>query len=171
MAGTPMIFLTGMPAAGKTYWGQQIATEYNMGFIDLDDYVVMEEKASVRALFAQYGEQGFRSLENKYLKQIIKQCETPTIVACGGGTPCFLDNITLMKEAGIIIYLDVEVDVLLAHLAVSDVIRPMLSNRGDLSVYLKDLLVKRQGFYDQAHYILHTKDISLTTFGKIINHV
>ena len=163
-----LIFLTGMPAAGKTYWGLEIAKEYQMQFVDLDYFITGQEQASMRALFAQYGELGFRERERKHLEKVIKSATGTTVVACGGGTPCFANNMQLMKDAGTVIYLEAAVNTLLFNLNTSDEERPMLNNRGDLGVYLKDLLQKRKEFYEQAHYILHTKNISLTTFGKII---
>ena len=165
-----LIFLIGMPAVGKTYWGNKIALEYKMPFIDLDVFIAEQEKASISALFAMYGENGFREREQKYLKKIITTF-TATIVACGGGTPCFGDNMELMKQAGTVIFLQADIPGLLDNLKNSDELRPLLNNRGDMSVYLQDLLDKRKKFYEQAHHIFQTKDISLTTFAKIISHV
>jgi shikimate kinase len=163
------IFLTGMPAAGKTYWGQKISEKYQLDFTDLDAYISLEEKASIPALFAQYGENGFREKENKALKKLIKQTANPSIVACGGGTPCFYDNMSIMKQAGIVIYLLADIPWLMNNISSSDEIRPLLKGRGDVSVYLADLLKKRKPFYEQANYILPTKDISLLTFNEIIS--
>jgi len=165
-----LIFLVGMPAAGKTYWGNKIALEYKMPFTDLDVFIAEQERASISALFAMYGENGFREREQKYLKKIIATF-TATIVACGGGTPCYSDNIELMKQAGTVIYLQVDVPGLLNNLKKSDEVRPLLNNRGDMSVYLQDMLDKRKKFYEQAHHIFQAKGISLSTFGKILSHV
>lgn len=164
-----MIFLAGMPAAGKTYWGNKIAQKYQLPFIDLDIYIAEQESASISALFAKYGENGFRERENKYLKKIIHKATVNNIIACGGGTPCFNDNIRLMKEAGIVIYLQADINYLLKNLKDSEEIRPLLNNRGDLSVYLAEMLKKRKSFYEQANYILPAKDISLITFDEIIS--
>jgi shikimate kinase len=163
------IFLTGMPGSGKTYWGEKIAKAFNLDFIDLDTFIVQEEKASIPALFAQYGENGFRERENKYLKKIIKMTTSPTIIASGGGTPCFYDNTTLMKNAGTVVYLQANIAWLVHNITSSDAIRPLLKGRGDVSAYLDDLLKKRKPFYEQAQYILPAKDISLLTFDQIIS--
>ena len=167
--GVHMIFLTGMPAAGKTYWASQIAEAHALQFLDLDVHVAEQEKASIQALFAMYGENGFREREQKHLKQIIRIATTNTIVACGGGTPCFGDNMQLMKQAGTVIYLQAEIPELLAYLKDADQVRPLLVNRGDLAVYLADMLKKRKKYYEEANHILHTKDISIATFGEIIS--
>ena len=166
-----LIFLIGMPAAGKTYWGERIAKKYGLDFIDLDVFISGQEQASVQALFAMYGENGFREREQKYLKKLINTVSEKTVVACGGGTPCFGDNMQQLLNSGVVIYLDAEIKELLEHLKESDETRPLLNNRGDISVYLTDMLKKRAKFYEQAQYILHTKDISLTTFAKILENV
>ena len=167
---TSNIFLVGMPAVGKTYWGEKIAAAYNLPFVDLDVFIAEQEQASVSALFATYGEKGFREREEKHLKKMIKTAVPVTIIACGGGTPCFGDNMKLMKEAGTVIYLQADTALLLKHLETATEARPLLNNRGDLGTYLADMLEKRRSFYEQAHFILQTTDISLSTFEQIINH-
>ncbi len=166
-----LIFLIGMPAVGKTYWGNKIADEYKLPFIDLDVFIAEQEKASIAALFAMYGENGFREREQKYLKKVITTTGELTIISCGGGTPSYADNMELMKQSGVVIYLQSHIAWLLENIKKSNEIRPLLNNRGDLAVYLKEMLDKRKKFYDQAHHILQTQDISLTTFAKIIDHV
>jgi len=169
MADTRIIFLIGMPAVGKSFWGDKIARAYPLTFIDLDVYIADQENASVSALFAKYGENGFREREQKYLNKIIATTASDLIVACGGGTPCFADNLQIMKKAGKVIYLQAETAYLLENLKSSDELRPLLNGRGDMTIYLDTLLQKRKNIYEQAHYILHTKDISLITFDEIIS--
>jgi shikimate kinase len=91
------------------------------------------------------------------------------VVACGGGTPCFLDNMLLMKEAGTVIYLQADVADLIVNLNTSREMRPLLKGKGDMAAYLEGMLQKRKAIYEQAHYILQTKDISITTFAEIIS--
>lgn len=166
-----LVFLIGMPAAGKTYWGNRIADEFKRKFIDLDDYVTEQEKASVQALFAMYGENGFREREQKHLLKAISTITTDTIFACGGGTPCFGDNVEVLKKAGVIVYLQADVSLLLENLKKDDKQRPLLNNRGDLQTYLENILAKRKKFYEQAHHTLPVKDISISNFAKILAHV
>jgi shikimate kinase len=163
------LFLTGMPAAGKTYWGEKIAQAYHLQFIDLDIFIEQHEKASIPALFAQYGEKGFRERESFHLRNIIDTSVTTTIVACGGGTPCFDDNMALMKKSGVVVYLKAGIDLILEHLKNSPEVRPLLSGRKNIPDFLTDLLQKRSAIYEQSHYILQVKDISLATFDKIIS--
>ncbi len=164
-----LIFFIGMPAAGKTFWGEKIAAAHHILFIDLDLFVAEQEKASIPALFAQYGENGFREREHKHLKKLIDSIATDAVVACGGGTPCFNENMELMKSAGTVIYLNADIPYLVHNISNSEEIRPLLKGRGDMSIYLEGLLKKRKHFYEQAHHILQTKDISLITFDEIIS--
>ena len=158
------IFLVGMPAVGKTYWGEKIAARYKLPFVDLDIFIAEQEQASVSALFAMYGEKGFREREEKQLKKLIKTAVPGTIVACGGGTPCFGENMRLMKDAGIVVYLQADISLLLQHLATETEKRPLLNNRGDLGTYLADMLTKRKSFYEQAHFILHISEDNQINF-------
>ena len=164
-----IIFLIGMPAVGKSYWGEKIAQAYPLQFIDLDLFIAQQERASIPALFASYGEGGFREREEKYLKQLIQSIKEDTIIASGGGTPCFADNMSLMKASGTVIYLHADTPYLLNNIKNSHEIRPLLNGRGDTATYLDTLLQKRKKIYDQAHHILQTKDISLITFDQIIS--
>ncbi len=163
-----IVFLIGMPAAGKTYWGQKIAAAYDLPFIDLDKYISQHEQASIPALFAQYGEKGFREREHKYLNQLIKNTLDATVVACGGGAPCHSGNLEIMKNAGEVVYLETPIATIEENLKQSDEIRPLLRGRANLTAYLEDLLFKRFNYYMQAHHILPTKDIAVSTFAQII---
>jgi shikimate kinase len=163
-----LLFLIGMPAAGKTFWGREIAGAHGWQFIDLDEYVAKREKASVPALFAQYGEAGFREREAQGLQQLLVNSSGSVVVACGGGTPCYKDNMQHMKDAGTVVYLQAGIPYLLRNLENSTEVRPLLKGRASLDVYLADLLAKRKKIYEQAHYILDAEALSLPTFAEII---
>lgn len=169
MESVTRIFLTGMPGAGKTFWGEKVATAYQMHFTDLDQYISEKEHADIPTLFARYEESGFRELEHKYLEEIIDTAAAPTIVACGGGTPCFLNNMDLMKRSGCVVYLQCGTDTLVRHIQHGNDSRPLLRNKPDLNAYLTGLLKMRERFYLEADHILHIKDISLATFEQIIS--
>ena len=168
MPGNIIIFLVGMPGVGKTYWGNKIYEGYDLEFKDLDVYVARKESASIAALFATYGESGFRERERRCLEQIIKETTEPTVIACGGGTPAYSDNMKIMKDAGTVVYLRADIGTLVQQLSESTEVRPLLRGRGDMATYLEGLLSKRKINYEQAHHILDTKFISLATFGEII---
>src|ERR1044071_7039986 len=120
-----LVFLTGMPAAGKSYWGKRIADVYCLPFIDLDAFIEQEEKQTITEIFELEGEQGFRAKEAGALKKIISKNSTG-IVACGGGTVVHEGNIATMRAAGCIVYLEAEIETLAARLQDEAGRRPLL---------------------------------------------
>ena len=164
-----LFFLTGMPAAGKTYWGKHIADNLSLRFIDLDAYIESQEGATLPEIFENFGESGFREIEHALLDHLIQSAEGDTVIACGGGTPCFHNNMSMIKQSGKVIYLDVPVQELAGNLAKSPTQRPLLHKTKDVATQLKDMLQHRKHVYEQAHYILPAENISLTTFAEIIS--
>ncbi len=161
-------FLIGMPGAGKTYWGERIAAHYQIEFIDLDRQIETIAGKSVADIFNADGEEKFRQLEHEALQTIIAGHRTVTVVSCGGGTPFYFNNLELMKQSGVVIYLKSEIRQLIKNLDENTVIRPLLAQTNDLAATLTTLLRQRQAVYEQAHHILPTGNISLTTFAQII---
>jgi len=163
-----MIFLIGMPGAGKSYWAEKIALIYNTSLIDLDKLIEQKEGQSISSIFNTQGEAYFRERETTILKEIIDSNNANAIIACGGGTPCFVDNLMQMKKAGIIIYLRSSVDLLVSRLKNEIENRPLLQDT-NMKTYLQQLLNMRKHIYEQADYILDAENISLSTFDKIIS--
>lgn len=163
-----IIFLVGMPGAGKSYWAEKISTAYNLSLVDLDKRIEGREGQTIKNIFRSKGEAYFRNLETTLLLELVADKQNDVIVACGGGTPCFADNLKNMQQAGNIVYLRANIESLLKRLENEVLHRPLLQ-KGDLRSYLQDLLNKRKPIYEQAHYILDTETISLSTFDKIIS--
>lgn len=164
-------FLVGMPGSGKSYWGQQVAALYNSPFADLDTLISTGENMSIPQIFAVYGEAVFREGERHYLLRAIETMESRAVIACGGGTPCFYDNMQQMKIAGTVIYLEADPDYLYKNILQGIESRPLLERSQTIIEQLEEMLASRRPFYEQAHYILQAKDITLATFDKIFNHV
>ncbi len=164
-----LLFLIGMPGAGKSYWGRQIAQNLVMPFNDLDKYIIQQEQSSIADLFKNHGEQWFRQKEHDYLEKLIMLSKPNTVIACGGGTPCFHNNMDLMNKAGVTIYIKANPESLLHNMKHSLALRPLLNEKDDVKGYLTKLLAYRQPFYEQARYILQTEDISIANFEKIIS--
>jgi shikimate kinase len=163
-----LIFLVGMPAVGKTTGGSKMAQRHELAFVDMDTEIEREAGKTIAEIFTERGEEGFRQMEHEQLKKIITTATGNTLVACGGGTPCFHGNMQLLKEAGTVIYLQADVAHLLDNLIGTDAARPLLNRLDDLALYLSQTLEQRKSFYEQAHHILPIKDISLATFDEII---
>lgn len=162
-----LIFLVGMPAAGKTYWGRLISRAYNWDFIDMDEYLEKTYQQSIPDIFEKEGETSFRKKEQFILREIISAATVNTIVASGGGTVAFFNNLHDMKAAGCVVYLQAETKLLLSRIEESRG-RPIFENETGLKQKIETLLQERLAFFEQADHIIPVRNISVLTFEKII---
>lgn len=165
------LFLIGMPYAGKSYWGKLLAGHYGVPFTDLDNLIERTSGRTISDIFSQSGEDTFRALEHQCLKDLLTMATAPLVVACGGGTPCFFNNMDLMKQTGTVVWLNASIPYLLKNAASATTVRPLLAQNEDPAARLEQLLSTRKEYYSRAHHILQVEDISLTTFDKILSHV
>jgi shikimate kinase len=89
--------------SGKSYWGKKWAAINHMSFVDLDELIEKKSGKSIADIFETLGEEHFRKLEAETLRSCAQMEDT--IVACGGGTPCFYENMHWMNDHGITIHL------------------------------------------------------------------
>ena len=149
--GSGHLSLVGLPGAGKTTLGRQLAAHFNRPFLDLDAAIEALTGRSVREIFAAEGETHFRSLEATVLREALRHPGPPLVLATGGGTPCFHNNMALLNDAGPTLWLDVPVDVLAARLPPSEVAkRPLVAAAGGAEAWLRETLARRMMFYAQA---------------------
>jgi shikimate kinase len=158
-----------MPGVGKSYWGGNLAHHLKVPFADLDAVIRTEQHKTIGEIFKEVGEDGFRKIEQATLRSTIDSLPDGGIISCGGGTPCFFDNMQQMKAAGVVIYMAADAQYLSQNLERSTDYRPLLYKENALQQQLGELLSVRESFYKQAHHILLVKDISLATFDKILN--
>ena len=122
------VFLIGLPASGKTTIGLELSSILDLAFIDLDREVEREEGMSIQRIFEEHSEDHFRKTETGILK---KYCDGPSefVMATGGGTPCFFDNIDMMNRAGKSVFLDVPVPILAQRMKLTTLsIRPLFAH-------------------------------------------
>jgi len=147
------VFLIGLPGSGKSYWAKILSAACNIPSIDLDEEIEKLAKKSIDYIFKEAGEQQFRMLEQQALKLI---CASPNsfILACGGGTPCFHDNLETINKSGISIYLKSSSKQIISHLRTQNETekRPLLKE-GSLEVKLEKLLNDRSAYYEKANHI------------------
>lgn len=146
------IFLIGYMGAGKTTLGRAFAREMNLSFIDLDWYIEERYHKTVRQVFEERGESGFRELEKKMLHEAAEFEDV--VIATGGGTPCFFDNIDYMNSYGDTVFMDVDIKVLFRRLKIAKQQRPLLAEKTDeeLKELIGTALEKRLPFYLKAKY-------------------
>lgn len=149
------IFLLGPMGSGKSWLGIRLAERLNVTFIDLDQQIEQGEAATIAEIFERSGEAGFRELEHVYLRRL--EGMAAAVVATGGGTPCFFDNMEWMNARGITIYLKTPPDILLSRLLPAQDTRPLLRGLSgqDLEAWLEKMLQQREPFYRKAHITLH----------------
>lgn len=152
------IVFIGYMGAGKTTIGHALAKELGMRFYDLDWYIEMRFRKTVAQLFEERGEEGFREIERNMLHEVAEF--ENVIVSCGGGTPCFFDNMDYMNSLCETIYLKASAEVLAAHLRMGKVVRPLILGKTDeeLTDYIRQMLVQREPFYLKAKHVF---DVSL----------
>ena len=152
------IILIGYMAAGKTTIGKALSKELGITFYDLDWYIENRMRKTVSEIFAERGEEGFRKIEYNMLHEVAEFEDV--IISCGGGTPCFFDNMDYLNQQGQVVYLKAEPEVLYKHLLMAKVERPLLKGKSkeELLTFIKEQLEKREPFYTKAHYTL---DVSL----------
>jgi shikimate kinase len=143
--------LVGLPGAGKTTLGRELARHFNRPFVDLDAAIESRAGRPVSDIFATSGEAAFRTLEAAVLREVLAQPGAPLVLATGGGTPCFHENMALLNKAGPTLWLDVPVPVLAARLPPAEVAkRPLLAAAGGAEAWLRETLAARHVFYAQA---------------------
>ena len=152
------IILIGYMGAGKTTVGRALAKELGLEFYDLDWYIENRRRKKIPQIFDEEGEEGFRRIEYNMLHEV---AEFENIVlSCGGGTPCFFDNIDYMNQQAQVVYLHCSPEVLHGHLLMGKTERPLLKGKtpDELISFIKEQLVVREPFYNKARYKL---DVSL----------
>ena len=144
-------FLVGYMACGKTRRGREMAAELGIRFIDLDAYIVEREHRTVAAIFAEDGEERFRKLESRYLKEVCELYED-FVLSTGGGAPCFNGNMEYMNSQGHTVFLNTDMDTIVERLIRGKHKRPIVSKLKDDEIrdFVSRHLQERMRFYLQA---------------------
>jgi shikimate kinase len=163
------IFLIGFMGSGKTHWGQLLSKKLGLAFFDLDTVVVEQEKKSVADIFADKGEEYFRYKETEALERIVEG-EDGFILSCGGGTPCFFNNIEFMKKSGKVIWLNTSIDALKQRLQRERKTRPLIKevDDADLDRYIVKKLSERRMYYQQADVTVNEESVTLDEQIKLL---
>ena len=123
-------------------------------FYDLDWYIESRMRKSVSQIFAEKGEEGFRKIEYNMLHEVAEFEDV--IISCGGGTPCFFDNIDYLNQQGEVVYLKASPETLYKHLLMAKIERPLLKGKSadELIAYITEHLKQREPFYEKARHML-----------------
>lgn len=151
------LYLTGFPGCGKSYIGSRLATVFGLNFCDLDIQIEQNARMTIPEIFEKFGEDHFRNLEKEALSEVSELQNT--VIATGGGAPCFFENMEIMNETGVTVFLNVSVPVLISRLKKETETRPLLAGKTDeeLAIYIRQKLNQRLKFYEKAHLIYDIK--------------
>lgn len=166
-----LFFLNGFMGCGKSHWGKIWAAHHQLDFIDLDEVIQMEEGASIVDIFETKGETYFRTLEARKLRDM--KTVKSAIIACGGGAPCFNDNMVWMNEHGVTVYLSATPDEILRRLIKGQQQRPLIKklSQAELLFFIEQKLKEREPFYRQASINLDSANVTEHSFEeKILSH-
>lgn len=158
--------------SGKTHWGRQVAERLGLPFFDLDEVITQEEGKSIPGIFAAEGEEYFRSREKDILERLVDE-NTNMVLSCGGGTPCFFNNIEFMKKYGTVVWLNTHVEVLMQRLMKEREQRPLLKDitDADLKHYIIRKLNDRRMYYELADVVIDKEDgFTMNEFIQTVLH-
>jgi len=155
--------------SGKTHWGKLLSSKLQLPFRDLDSLIVEKEQRSVSDIFAAEGEEYFRYKEMEMLEDLVGK-EENFILSCGGGTPCFFNNIEFMKKSGKVVWLNTSVEVLKERLLKERMSRPLIREVDDeeLKRFIIRKLSERKMYYEQADVMVNEESITLDELIRVL---
>ncbi len=154
------IYLIGYMGSGKSTIGKKLAARLGYSFLDLDTIIEEEQEQTVAEIFSEKGEDVFRSFERLALHQTFGMDDL--IVSTGGGTPVFFENMEMMKQNGLCIYLKSSPGILASRLQRNQHLRPLIAslNQEELLLFVKEQLEKRSVFYEKSEMHIEAKDLT-----------
>jgi shikimate kinase len=148
-------------AAGKSTIGKRLANKLNYSFVDLDTVIKISESASIEEIFQSKGEEYFRQVESKALRNFTN--DENIILSTGGGTPCFHDNMEWMNRMGVTVYIEVKPEIIHYRLLQSKTKRPLIEGKtsDELLNYIAQQLKIREQYYREASIIIDGESLKL----------
>lgn len=166
------IFLIGFMGSGKTHWGRLLSEKLGIRFFDLDEQVTEHAGKPIPEIFAAEGEEQFRLLEKDVL-HIITESHDNFVMACGGGSPCYFNNIEYMNTAGTTVWINTPQDTLHKRLVVEKDKRPLIKDLTDeqLRNFIQKKFSDRRIYYEQADIAIDEEPVQLEKLIEKIFHV
>lgn len=165
------IFLIGFMGCGKTHWGKILSQKFTVPFFDLDEKIVEHEGKPINEIFELEGEEHFRLVEKDILHLLTESHEN-FVMATGGGTPCFYNNVDYLKRQGTVVWINCSTECLYNRLIKEKESRPLLRSIPDkeLRAYIIKKYSSRKIFYQQANIILAEEYLTLENMMDKIFH-
>jgi shikimate kinase len=146
------IVLTGFMGTGKSAVGRELSKMLGMKLVELDEEIEKAEGMAIRDIFNCYGEGYFRDRETEMVKRFSR--EEGVVISTGGGVVLREENMTALRENGIIVCLWAEPETILSRTGSSDE-RPLL-NVDNPEEKIRELLDYRRPFYEKADIMIIT---------------
>jgi shikimate kinase len=165
------IFLIGFMGSGKTHWGRLLSKKLGIPFFDMDEQVTTHGGKPITEIFTQDGEEHFRLLEKDVLYMITESHDS-FVMACGGGSPCFFNNIDYMNQSGTTVWINTPMDVLFNRLVKEKANRPLLRDLSDdqLHRFIIRKFADRKIYYEQADVTVEEDPVRLDELIEKIFH-
>lgn len=165
------IFLIGFMGCGKTHWAKILSEKLHVPFFDLDEKIVEHKGKSIPEIFGSEGEEQFRLLEKDVL-HLLSESHENFIMATGGGTPCFYNNIDYLKKQGTVVWINCSTECLYNRLLKEKDKRPLIRDvpNHELKSYIIKKYSSRKIFYQQANVILPEEVITIENLVDKIFH-
>ncbi len=165
------IYLIGFMGSGKTYWGHLLSEKLGIPFFDLDEQIVNHAAKPITEIFAADGEEHFRLME-KDLLHLISESHDSFVMSCGGGTPCYFNNIDYMKQSGTVVWINTPQEVLFERLIKEKEKRPLIKNLSDdqLKGFISKKYADRKIYYEQANVKMDDDTVCLDSLIEKIFH-
>lgn len=153
------VFLIGYMGVGKTTIGKLLSKELDVEFIDLDKYIENRYRKTIQEIFAEKGETKFRIIEREMLREVATFQDV--LISTGGGTPCFFNNMEVMNQHGVTVYIKASVNQLVSRLLASKNVRPIIHKKSpeELKEFVTDHLTEREIYYSMAKLTYHTEQL------------
>ena len=165
------IYLIGFMGSGKTHWGRLLSQKLGIPFFDLDEQVADHTGKSIAEIFESEGEERFRLMEKDAL-HIITESHESFVMACGGGSPCYFNNIDYMNQAGATVWINTPLDILFDRLMLEKEKRPLIKNLTDeqLKNFISKKFADRRIYYEQAGIMVEEEPVELDKLIEKIFH-
>jgi shikimate kinase len=165
------IFLIGFMGSGKSHWGRLLSEKLGIRLFDLDEQVVEQAGKPITQIFTEDGEENFR-LQEKDVLHIISESHDSFVMACGGGSPCYFNNIEYMKQAGTVVWINTPQDVLFERLIKEKDKRPLIKSLSDeqLRGFINKKYADRKIYYEQADIKVDEEPVLLDSLIEKIFH-
>lgn len=158
--------------AGKTSVGKVMARKLGLSFYDLDFFIEERFRRKVADIFAERGEERFRKIEYNMLHELAEFEDV--VIAVGGGTPCFFDNMDYMNSKGITVFMNASPEIIVRHLKISHTVRPLLQQKQgqELIDHISHHLEQRLPYYEKAQYNINVDTLdSFEKIDQLVDHI